>query len=205
MDDVSEILKKVIEGQALSGEERKSLGEFRPQGIPKSRLDAEIAKRKSIEEQNSELNQTLAKLNSRLEELENRDLSEQERLQKNYSSELRQLRDRISALTGERDSSQQELDQIKFLQKVTKLAKEKQFNDPEYLGFLLKQANVSLEMPEQVDEFVGGLMNSTPKLFSLDLRPGSGSNPGGHEVEFSNAKQNGDIVSMLANAPELMK
>ncbi|MDD5596932.1 MAG: hypothetical protein PHV82_03240 [Victivallaceae bacterium] len=202
--DVTEILKKVIEGQPLSPEDRQSLSEFRPQGIPKSRLDAEIAKRKSIEEQNTELNSTLGKLSSRLDELENRDLSEQERLQKNYNSEVRQLREHISSLTSQRDSSQQELEQIKFLQKVTKLAKEKQFNDPEYLGFLLKQANVSVETPEQVDEFMTGLMSSIPKLFSLDLRPGSGSNPGGHEMKFSDAKQSGDVVAMLANAPEII-
>ena len=80
--DVMEILKKVVDGQTLSSEERKSLSEFRPQGIPKSRLDAEIAKRKDLEQQNNELNETLGKLSSRVDELENRDLSESEKLEK---------------------------------------------------------------------------------------------------------------------------
>ena len=109
--DVTEILKKVLAGQTLSSEERKSLGEFRPQGIPKSRLDAEIAKRKDLEQQNNDLNQTLGKLGTRVDELETRDLSEQEKLEKNYSVELKQLRENVSSLTTEKNSSRQELEQ----------------------------------------------------------------------------------------------
>ena len=201
--DVMEILKKVADGQTLSSEERKSLSEFRPQGIPKSRLDAEIAKRKDVEQQNNELNKTLGKLSSRVDELETRDLSEQEKLEKNYSVELKQLRENVSSLTTERNSSKQELEQIRFQKKVGKLAKEKQFNDSEYLGFMLKKANVSLESPDQVEEFMTELRDSSPKLFHLELRSGSGSSPGGHEMEFSSAKQSGDINAMLANAPEI--
>ncbi|MCK4983352.1 MAG: hypothetical protein KAS17_10540 [Victivallaceae bacterium] len=201
--DVMEILKKVADGQTLSSEERKSLSEFRPQGIPKSRLDAEIAKRKDVEQQNNELNMTLGKLSSRVDELETRDLSEQEKLEKNYSVELKQLRENVSSLTTERNSSKQELEQIRFQQKVGKLAKEKQFNDSEYLGFMLKKANVSVESPDQVEEFMTELRDSSPKLFHLELRSGSGSSPGGHEMEFSSAKQSGDINAMLANAPEI--
>jgi predicted RNase H-like nuclease (RuvC/YqgF family) len=201
--DVTEILKKVVDGQTLSSEERKSLSEFRPQGIPKSRLDAEIAKRKDLEQQNNELNATLGKLSSRVDELENRDLSESEKLEKSYSFELKKLREQVSALTVERNSSHQELEQVKFQQKVGRLAKEKQFNDPEYLGFLLKQKNVSLEMSDQVEDFMKELRDSSPKLFHLELRSGSGSSPGGQEMEFSSAKQSGDISAMLANAPEI--
>ena len=201
--DVTEILKKVVDGQTLSNEERKSLSEFRPQGIPKSRLDAEIAKRKDLEQQKNELHKTLGKVSSRLDELENRDLSEHEKLEKTHSFELKQLRENVSSLTTERNSSKQELEQVKFQQKVGKLAKEKQFNDPEYLGFLLKQGNVSLETSDQTEEFMTELRDSSPKLFHLELRSGSGSSPGGHEMEFSSAKQSGDITAMLANAPEI--
>jgi predicted house-cleaning noncanonical NTP pyrophosphatase (MazG superfamily) len=201
--DVMEILKKVTDGQTLSSEERKSLSEFRPQGIPKSRLDAEIAKRKDVEQQNNELNKTLGKLSSRVDELETRDLSEQEKLEKNYSVELKQLREHVSSLTTERNFSKQELEQIRFQQKVGKLAKEKQFNDSQYLGFMLKKANVSLESPDQIEEFMTELRDSSPKLFHLELRSGSGSSPGGHEMEFSSAKQSGNINAMLANAPEI--
>ena len=77
--DVMEILKKVVDEQALSGEERKLLSEFRPQGIPKGRLDEEIAKRKDLEQKNNELNKTLREVSSRVDELENRDLSESEK------------------------------------------------------------------------------------------------------------------------------
>jgi len=202
--DVMEILKKVVAGQTLSSEERKSLSEFRPQGIPKSRLDAEISKRKELEQQNGDLNETLGKLNFRVDELETRDLSEHEKLEKSHGFELKQLRENLSLLTTERNSSKQELEQVRFQQQVGKLAKEKQFNDPEYLGFLLKQENVSLETSDQVEEFMTGLRDSSPKLFHLELRSGSGSSPGGEEMEFSSAKQSGDISAMLANAPEII-
>jgi len=201
--DVTEILKKVVAGQTLSSEEHKSLSEFRPQGIPKSRLDAEIAKRKDLEHQNNELNEMHSKLSTRVDELESRDLSEHEKLEKTHGFELKQLRENISSLTTERNSSKDELEQIRFHQKVGKLAKEKQFNDPEYLGFLLKQGNVSLETSDQVDGFMTELRESSPKLFHLELRSGGGSSPGGHEMEFSSAQQSGDISAMLANAPEI--
>lgn len=201
--DVMEILKKVLAGQTLSSEERKTLSEFRPKGIPKGRLDAEIAKRKDLEQQNDELNKTLGKLGSRVDELENRDLSEHEKLEKTYGVEVKQLREHVSSLTAERNSSKQELEQIRFRQKVGRLAKTKQFNDPEYLGFLLKKANVPLDAADQIEDFMTELRDNSPKLFRLELRSGSGSSPGGHKMEFSSAKQSGDINAMLANAPEI--
>ncbi|MDD5697090.1 MAG: hypothetical protein PHH77_00585 [Victivallaceae bacterium] len=202
--DVTEILKKAAAGKTLSGEERRALSEFHPQGIPQSRLDAEIAKRQEVEQRNGELNRTLSKLSSRVEELENRDLPEYEKLKKNYGNEVRQLREQISSLTSERDSAGRELEQIKFQQQVGQLAETKQFNDPEYLGFLLKKANVSPEEPDRVEDFMNRLRESSPKLFRLELRSGSGSSPGGPEMEFFTAKQSGDITAMLANAPEVI-
>jgi chromosome segregation ATPase len=201
--NVTEILKKVLAGKSLSEAERKALGEFRPEGIPQSRLDTEIAKRKELETENSKLNSTLVKLNSRVDELENRDLSEQEKLEKSYSAEVEQLRENVSVLTAERDSSRQELEQVRFQQQVGKLAEEKKFNDPEYLGFLLKQSRVPLNAEEEVDKFISELREKSPKLFRLELRSGSGSNPGGSEIDFSAALQSGDISTMLANAPEI--
>jgi hypothetical protein len=202
--DVTEILKKVIDEQALSGEERKLLSEFRPQGIPKGRLDAEIAKRKDLEQKNNELNKTLGEVSFRVDELENRDLSESEKLEKNYSVELKRMRDNIASLTTEKNSSKDELEQIRFQQQVNKLASEKKFGDSGYLGFLLKKANISPNESGQVEEFMTELRDSSPKLFRLELRSGSGSNPGGHEMEFSSAKQSGNIDAMLANAPEVI-
>ena len=48
------------------------------------------------------------------------------------------------------------------------------------------------------NEFMTKLRENSPKLFHLELRSGSGSTPGGHEMEFSSAKQSGDINAMLA-------
>lgn len=201
--EISEILKKVLAGRELSGEERKKLGEFRPQGIPKSRLDAEIVKRKELEKQNLNLNSSLQELNSRIEELENRGLSEQEKLEKNYNSQINSLREQVSSLTAERNSSQEKLDQYNFQRKVNKLAGKKQFNDSDYLGFLLKQANVQLDAPEQVESFMEDLRKSSPKLFHVDLNPGGGSNPGSSNSDYSVAMESGDITAMLANAPSV--
>ncbi|MDD5729424.1 MAG: hypothetical protein PHV59_12760 [Victivallales bacterium] len=200
--EVTEILDKVLAGKTLSAVERKTLGEFRPEGI-QSRLETEVAKREQLESENSELNGTLAKLTSRIDELENRDLSEQEKLEKSHNTEIRQLRENLQTLKAERDSSREQLETIKFQQQVSKLAEEKKFGDPEYLGFLLRQSQVSLEAAEQVDRFIDELREKSPKLFRLELRSGSGSSPGGSELDFYAARQRGDVSAMLANAPEI--
>ena len=87
-----EVLKKAAQGIELSAEEKEFLSGYRPEGIPKSRLDAEIAKRKEAESRGQELSVMLEELKVKVESLETRDLSETEKLKKDFDKELNRLR-----------------------------------------------------------------------------------------------------------------
>lgn len=203
--NLTEVLKKVAQDVELSTEEKEFLENYRTEGIPKSRLDAEIAKRKEAENRNQELSETMEELKSKVESLENRDLSETDKLKKDFEKELSRLRGNLQTLSVERDSTRQELDSMKFRQNVAELAGRYNFTDQQYLEYLTAKNGIALEAPDKVEEFMNALKETSPKLFKLELRPGSGSNPGSGAVAagFLSAKAEGDVTKMLQNAPEV--
>ncbi|MFA6102385.1 MAG: hypothetical protein WCV67_10980 [Victivallaceae bacterium] len=204
--NLADVLKKVAQEAELSTEEKEFLNSYRPEGIPKSRLDAEIAKRKDAENRSLELSGAMEELKGKVESLESRDLSETERLKKDFDKELNRLRGSLQALSTERDSARQELDSMKFRQNVTELACKHNFTDPQYLEYLTARSGVALEDPDKVKEFMDALKETSPKLFKLELRPGGGSNPGSGAgaAGFLSAKAEGDVTGMLQNAPEVL-
>jgi len=204
--NLTEVLKKVAQDVELSTEEKEFLENYRPEGIPKSRLDAEIAKRKEAENRNQELSGTMEELKSKVESLENRDLSEAEKLKKDFDKELNRLRGSLQTLSTERDSVRQELDSVKFKQSVAGVAGKYNFTDQQYLEYLTARDGVALDDPDRVEEFINGLKETSPKLFKLELRPGGGSNPGSGSgaAGFLSAKADGDVAKMLQNAPEVL-
>jgi chromosome segregation ATPase len=202
--NLADVLKKVAQEVELSTEEKEFLKGYRAEGIPKSRLDAEIAKRKDAENRSQELSMAMEELKSKVESLESRDLSETERLKKDFDKELNRLRGSLQALSTERDSARQELDSMKFRQNVTELACKYNFTDPQYLEYLTVKGGVALEDSDKVKEFMDSLKETSPKLFKLELRPGGGSNPGIGTSGFLSAKAEGDVTKMLQNAPEVL-
>jgi len=204
--NLADVLKKVAQEAELSTEEKEFLNSYRPEGIPKSRLDAEIAKRKDAENRSLELSEAMEELKGKVESLESRDLSETERLKKDFDKELNRLRGSLQTLSTERDSARQELDSMKFRQNVTELACKHNFTDPQYLEYLTARSGVALEDPDKVKEFMDALKETSPKLFKLELRPGGGSNPGSGAgaAGFLSAKAEGDVTGMLQNAPEVL-
>ena len=204
--NLADVLKKVAQEAELSTEEKEFLNSYRPEGIPKSRLDAEIAKRKDAENRSLELSGAMEELKGKVESLESRDLSETERLKKDFDKELNRLRGSLQTLSTERDSARQELDSMKFRQNVTELACKHNFTDPQYLEYLTARSGVALEDPDKVKEFMDALKETSPKLFKLELRPGGGSNPGSGAgaAGFLSAKAEGDVTGMLQNAPEVL-
>ena len=204
--NLTDVLKKVAQEAELSTEEKEFLNNYRPEGIPKSRLDAEIAKRRDAESRSSELSAAMEELKGKVESLESRDLSETEKLKKDFDKELNRLRGSLQTLSTERDSARQELDSMKFRQNVTELACKHNFTDPQYLEYLTARSGVALEDPDKVKEFMDTLKETSPKLFKLELRPGGGSNPGSGAgaAGFLSAKAEGDVTGMLQNAPEVL-
>jgi len=203
--NLADVLKKVAQDVELSAEEKEFLNSYRQEGIPKSRLDAEIAKRKDAENRSQELASAMEELKSKVESLESRDLSETERLKKDFDKELNRMRGSLQTLSTERDSARQELDSMKFKQNVTKLAGKYKFTDSQYLEYLTAKSGVALEDPDKVKQFMDELRETSPKLFKLELRPGGGSNPGSGAGDsgFLSAKAEGDVTKMLQNAPEV--
>lgn len=203
--NLAEVLKKAVQGSELSSEEKEFLSGYRPEGIPKSRLDAEIAKRKEAESRGQELSTMLEELKLKVESLENRDLSETERLKKDFDKELNQLRGSIQNLSAERDSARNELDSVKFRQNVSELSSKYSFSDARYLEYLFSKDGIALEDTDKVKGFMDMLKETSPKLFKLELRPGAGSNPGAGSgaADFLSAKTEGDVAKMLQNAPEV--
>jgi chromosome segregation ATPase len=204
--NLAEVLKKVTQDVELSTEEKEFLNNYRPEGIPKSRLDTEIARRKDAENRSQELSGAMEELKGKVESLENRDLSETEKLKKDFEKELTRLRGSLQTLSTERDSTRQELDSMKFRQSVTELAGKYNFTDQQYLEYLTAKNSVALEDPDKVKEFMDALKETSPKLFKLELRPGGGSNPGSGSgtAGFLSAKAEGDVTKMLQNAPEVL-
>ena len=204
--NLADVLKKVAQEAELSTEEKEFLNSYRPEGIPKSRLDAEIAKRTDAENRSLELSGAMEELKGKVESLESRDLSETERLKKDFDKELNRLRGSLQTLSTERDSARQELDSMKFRQNVTELACTHNFTDPQYLEYLTARDGIALDDTDRVEEFMNGLKETCPKLFKLQLRPGGGSNPGSGAgaAGFLSAKAEGDVTGMLQNAPEVL-
>ena len=205
--NLTDVLKKVAQDVELSTEEKEFLNNYRPEEIPKSRLDAEIAKRKDAENRSRELSEAVEELKNKVESFESRDLSETEKLKKDFDKELNRLRDSLQTLSTERDSARQELDSMKFKQSVTELAGKYNFTDQPYLEYLTAKNGVALEDPDKVKQFMDELRETSPKLFKLELRPGGGSNPGPGsgtgDAGFLSAKAEGDVTKMLQNAPEV--
>ena len=210
--DFKAILKKMLAGEELSAEEKAFMESYDPakdkDKIPKTRLDAEITKRKEFEKQVKELNSTVEEIQEKLDSKDEKDLSEMEKLTKAHDKEKKALEKKVTDLTGERDTSKTELSGMKFNGSVTKLAAKHGFNDAEYLGYLVKQKGEDFDLENEtgVTDFMDGLKKESPKLFTVDTKSGAGSGEGGEKVDnekFVEAKNKGDINSMLENAPEI--
>ncbi|QSH40111.1 hypothetical protein P0136_01385 [Lentisphaerota bacterium ZTH] len=201
--NLNEIIRKAAEGLELSPAERQALKEFRPDGIPKSRLDNEIARRKELEKNNSQLAGQVQQLNSKVDALESRDLSETERIKKNHGQKVDQMQKDISELTRERDSARKQLESLHFRQKINQLAAKHRFDNADFLEYLIRKDGVAIEDEEQVESFIDELKQSNPKHFRVEVRSGAGSKIGTHETGFATAEKSGDIAGMLENAPEI--
>jgi len=209
--NVKEILKKIAEGKEISKEEKDFLASYDPENadgkIPKERLDREIAKRKEFETKLSEANTALDDLKAKVEEIEAKGMPEKDKLAK----ESAKLAKQIETLIKERDDTKGEIENMKFSASIAKIAGEHFFTDPEYLGYVVKSRKIAVEDAEAVKSFIGELKTSSPKLFKADAASGSGAPPGGSgnpassekTAKYEEAKKKNDVLTMLANAPEI--
>jgi len=203
---LTDILKKVTAGETLTQEEKDFLDGYKPEEIPKSRLDQEIAKRKEAETAKQGLETELETIKSKVEELENKGLTEVDKVKKENEKELAKLKQQNATLLSEKELAAGELNSMKRKASISELAAKHNFTDPEFLDFKASSSKLDLADEAKVKEFMDGLKTASPKMFKVDANPGGGSKPGAGgdlNANYTAAKEKGDKVAMIAAAPEI--
>ena len=204
--NLSDILKKAAAGEELTQEEKDFAAAYKPDGIPKSRLDAEIAKRKEYEDKATALETKLEDLSGQVEDLQGKGLSEVEKVKKENEKELAKLKQQLAAELTAKETAANELNSMKRKASISDLAAKHNFTDPEFLDFKASSSKLDLADEAKVKEFMDGLKTASPKMFKVDANSGGGSDPSkgkGGNVDYATAKEKGDKVAMIAAAPEI--
>ena len=190
---LKEIIGKIMSGGQLVAEEKEFL-----ESIP----DAPAADNKPPQP-----DPALKELQSRLESIEQRDIPPEELERRSREKELKELRDAVARLSGEKDQAGRELESMKFNSAVRDLAANSNFTDAGYLGFLMQQQNIDISNMENVTAFINGLRETNPGFFRADISPGAGSRPNaaasghGGSTAFQTARGSGNLNEMLKYAP----
>lgn len=178
--DIKEILKKIAEGKTLTDSERDFAGTYEPEQtdrIPKSRLDAEIAKKKDAEKKADDLQSKLDELTDKVDELESKGLSNADKLKKEHDKEIARLNKQIADLTHDRDQANAQLAARDLTATVSKIAGNYKFDNPEYLEYLISKKGIDLKDEIAVKNFMKELETAVPTHFQSDAKSGSGSKP----------------------------
>ncbi len=183
---LTEILKKVSDGKDLTDEEKDFLAQYDPTKekdgfVPKSRLDSEIAKFKAQEKKTQELETNIATIQSQLDELSNKGLSEVEKNKK----DMEKLQTQLADMTKKHDDANKKYSDMLFNNQVEQIAKKNNFTDSSYLSFLIKSKNIDIEKDDDVKNLVTELTTSSPNLFKSDAKSGSGGKPNNDGIESS--------------------
>lgn len=178
---IQEILKKAAKGEALTDEEKEFVKGYDPDKdesrIPKTRLDAEIAKRKEAEKKVDDLTTKLEEITVKVEELESKGMTETDKVKKETEKELAKLQKQVTSLTKERDDAQAQIKARDFSAEVGKLAAGWKFDDTDYLEHLISKKALDLKDENAVAAFKKELETSSPSHFGSDAKPGSGASP----------------------------
>lgn len=195
--NISDILAKIAKGEKLAEAEIKFAGEYKvPEGeggesgrIPKERLDQEIAKRKAAEEQVTQLNQQIADLSAKVDDLQTSGMSEAEKAKAESAKQIKNLQIQVDKLTKERDDAAKKAADMEFNGGVRDLAAKYNFVDADYLGYKLQTAGIKLDDATGVATFMKGLEKDSPGMFRSSAKPGAGTQPdAGGSASSSNAK-----------------
>lgn len=97
---------------------------------------------------------------------------------KKDAPEIERMRQELRNTACERDNHAAELKKLKQNQALNSIAKDYNFNDVEYLEFVLQKNNVQTDDPQAVKNFMQQLKADKPGFFDLPLKSGAGSRPG---------------------------
>ena len=197
--DIKEILKKLLEGKTLTEEEREAVAAYDPEAndrIPKSRLDAEIGKRKTVEQKLLDLQEKLDTLQEKLDESESKGLTENEKLVKEHEKAVKKLQDQLTAAEKERDEAQSLLKQQEYSAAISEIAKNHRFDNAEFLEYLITRKKIDHTDAEAVKSFMAELEKTNPNHFQSDARSGSGS-AAGENANTSDAASENRLKDLL--------
>ena len=201
---IKDILKKVAVGKELTDEEKQFLESYDPESdesrIPKTRLDAEIAKVKAEKDRADGLAQQLADAQSKLEEAENAGKTEAEKTAAANAKALKTLQDQVDALTKERDTANAMLAKSERATKISAIAGKHNFFDSDYLDFLMNAQEVDLDDETAVSSAMKKLGETKPELFKSTAKPGGGTGGNGGS---SDAKTGQARIDELLGKKEL--
>jgi hypothetical protein len=143
-------------------------------------------------------------LNQLREELENLKQSFVEYTQRDLP-EIDRVKQQLQNTALQRDSAANELKELKRKNILRELAGKHGFNDVDYLDFILQKNHIDPDEPELLNGFLEEFRKSNPRFFSLPVKPGSGSRPGGSRsvAMRSNHGRLDAVQMMLDSAPEL--
>ena len=180
---IKDILKKVSAGKELTEEEKQFLESYDPESdesrIPKTRLDAEIAKVKAEKERADSLEQQLADAQAKIEEAENAGKTEAEKTAAANAKTLKALQTQVDALTKERDDANAKLAKSERTAKISAIAGKHNFSDSDYLDFLMNSQEVDLDDEGAVSGAMKKLGETRPELFKSTAKPGGGTGGNG--------------------------
>lgn len=190
--NLKDLLAKIDKGEKLTDEERTFLAGLEKQDapaeeeskggaenrIPKARLDAEIGKRKEAETAMESLKTQLEELTGKLQALEDKDLTEQEKLKKESERQAAKQAAELAKATKERDEALARIADFEFKNRISDIAEKHGFIDPEYLGYRLKQGKIELDKDDSIADFIAELEKAQPALFKSSVRAGGGTASG---------------------------
>lgn len=99
--------------------------------------------------------------------------------------EIRRLQHELENAVHERDAAKNELNAAIRKNRISALAAQYRFSDPEYLDFLAGKQNVNLDDQAQTEAFMHKINLDKPRFFNIEINSGAG---GGINPTESSAK-----------------
>ena len=129
--------------------------------------------------------------------------AESDGVRTDFETQIARLRDALTQTGAARDAAASELQSLKRRHCVEILARDAGFEDPGYLEYLFSCRNIDPADENTVQAAMAELRQSSPKLFNIPLKSGSGSVPSA-EPRIPAAYGSAGVAELLQHAPEII-
>jgi hypothetical protein len=111
---------------------------------------------------------------------------------------MQALQQQLVQAENDKNTAAAQLLEMRFRSSVNQIASKYNFSDADYLEFKLKHAGIDIGDEHAATGFMETLKQTSPKLFKVNVMPGSG-NTTGHIPEPP--RHNSTLESLIAAAP----